>query len=275
MSIEEWLKLAKKRVDVLDAELILLFGLKGVLPADVDRSYLFAHPEVVITQSDMEGLERLLKRREQGEPLSYILGYKEFYGRDFRVDERVLIPRPETEDLVDLALEVFDKKKKWRMLEIGTGSGCIATTLALETKVMGVEVEVWATDVSLGALEVAQENARRLEAKVQFLESDLLEKVKKVADFDVLVANLPYVDPEWEWITRKSLDFEPQGALYAAEKGLALYDRFLDQIVQFGAPKYLIFEADPCQHEDLVRKTVEKGYVLDKILGFGLRFKRK
>ncbi len=300
MTIEKWLELAKKQIDALDAELILLFGLREALPAGADRSFLFAHPETGISQANWEKLDALLTRRAEGEPLAYIVGRKEFYGRDFQVDARVLIPRPETESLVDLALEVVgsaqgdltsgepsdgglnEKVRKRagesenrRILEIGTGSGCIAETLVLELTTRGVKTEVVATDISPAVLEVAFENAQRLGAKVQFLESDLLEKVTNGMDFDILMANLPYVDPKWGWITRKSLDFEPQEALYAAEKGLALYDRLLGQIGQFGAPRYLIFEADPCQHADLVQKTVEKGYVLDKILGFGLRFKRK
>lgn len=285
MTIGKWLELAKKRIPALDAELILLFGLREALPPGVDRSYLQTHLDVGMGQRLWLELDERLERRAVGEPLAYIVGEKEFYGRDFKVNPQVLIPRPETEQIVELALEWSEKyetllreQKRLKVLEIGTGSGCIAVTLALELRRKvpeEVAVRVVATDLSPAALEVARENARNFGAEVEFLESDLLEKVGNAADFDLLVANLPYVDPEWTWLERKSLDFEPQEALYAADKGLALYESLFVQTRQFGAPRGLICEADPCQHADLVQIAARNGYKKCETRGFALWFERR
>lgn len=289
MTIEQWLKLAKQQIPALDAELILLFGLKDALPPGVDRSYLVAHPTMGISQHKWEQLDALAARRAQGEPLAYILGEKEFYGRDFQVNPAVLIPRPETESLVELvqtALEelrgaqkveaLYDSglsvnsqetAKKCQILEIGTGSGCLAVTLSLEMP----GVEVTAIDVLEVALEVAQANNRALGGKVQFLRSDLLKNVPETTDFAVLVANLPYVDLKWEWLERKSLDFEPELALYAGENGLKLYRELLEELAERPLkPRFLVFEADPCQHQGLIALAAQRGYKWRKTQGFGL-----
>lgn len=293
MTIANWLELAKQKIVALDAELILLFGLKAVLPPQADRSYLAAHLDVGISQASWEKLDKMLERRMKGEPLAYILGIKEFYGREFKVSPEVLIPRPETENLVDLTLEliggpegeVLEKalsdgslensgrktSKKWQILEIGTGSGCIAITLALEMRQRGTLGAVTAVDVSEAALDKARENTVLLGAEVKFLLSNLLENVENVGNFDVLVANLPYVDANWEWLDRKGLDFEPSLALYAEEGGLVLYRRLFEQLE--GRVKWLVLEADPCQHEVLVQLAEKNGYRLDKIDGFGVRLK--
>lgn len=292
MTIGAWLEQAKKRLDVLDAELILLFGLQDALPPGADRSYIFAHPEIGISEKKWRELDQMAERRAQGEPLAYILGYREFYGRGFRVNSAVLIPRPETEQLVELILGL-DLPAGARILEVGTGSGCIAVTLCLERP----DLEVVATDVSPEALEVARQNNRLLDGKVRFLQANLLAEcptrgAKSIArsdqglsmngletpkkglleqNYDVLVANLPYVDPNWPWLERKSLDFEPVGALYAGENGLELYHKLLVEVVQRAAkPRWLVFEADPCQHQALVAIAAKAGYQVRKIAGFGI-----
>ena len=294
MTIEDWLKLAREKIDALDAELILLFGLRKVLPAGVDRSYIFAHPEMEIPRGDWKKMDKMVVRRAEGEPLAYILGHKEFYGREFGVDSEVLIPRPETESLVDLTLEVIGGSKSdvpgkglsdgglgesglkwaagWQILEIGAGSGCIATTLSLEMVERGISGAVTATDVSEVALCRARENAAHLGVVVRFLRSDLLSEVPRVEEYDVLVANLPYVDRGWEWLNFSGLDFEPELALYAEEKGLGLYRRLFEELK--GRVKWAVLEADPCQHEELVVIAEENGYELDKIEGFGVRFRK-
>lgn len=295
MTIENWLKLAREKIPALDAELILMFVLKDMLPPGVDRSFIFAHPTMGISQKSWEKLDSMLERRAKSEPLAYILGYKEFYGRDFRVNPEVLIPRPETENLVDLALEAIEGPRsdaaekrlsdgglgfsgleqatRWQILEIGTGSGCIAVTLDREMAARGVSGAVTAVDVSETALEAARENARRLGAEVTFLRSDLLAEFEKVEDFEVLVANLPYVDLDWGWLDFSGLDYEPSLALYAEEKGLALYRRLLEELE--GRVKWVILEADPCQHKELIRMAEKNGYRVDKIVGFGIRLKSK
>lgn len=292
MTIENWLKLAREKVDALDAELILMFGLRSVLPEGADRSYLFAHAEMEVSREVQAKLDEMIERRVKSEPLAYILGYKEFYGRDFEVNSEVLIPRPETESLVDLTLELvgggvgddlrkrlsdsalaekrLKKASTGQILEIGTGSGCIATTLSLEMAARGVSGAVTAVDVSKAALETAQRNVTRLGAKVEFLRLDLLSGVSRLEDFEILVANLPYVDRSWEWLDCSGLDYEPALALYAEEKGLALYRRLFEELQR--RVKWVILEADPCQQEELVRIAERNGYKLDKVEGFGMRF---
>lgn len=300
MVIATWLKLAKQEIMSLDAELILLTVLREVLPEGVDRSYLVAHSDMEIPERYWGQLEALKKRRAAGEPQAYLMRYKEFYGRSFEVGPEVLIPRPETEELVNLALELIEASrsdvsqkvlpsggfletslktaKKWQILEIGTGSGCIAITLALEMAKIGVLGAVTAVDISLAALEQAQKNARLLGAEVEFLQSNLLKSVKKDVDFDILIANLPYVDYGWRWLDHQALDFEPKLALYAEEGGLALYRRLFEEYrTRFVTTKngcsrarYLVLEADPCQHRRLLALAQEFELKPIKTRGFGV-----
>lgn len=302
MKIEAWLKEAKGQVSALDAELLLVWALGegevagGTSEAEgqatpgesglmLDRSYLAAHGEEELSVETQGKLRAALERRAQGEPLAYIVGEKEFYGRKFRVDARVLVPRPETETLVDLVRErvqgsaqdlrqfATDSRQSAsrqgarmeRILEVGTGSGCLAVTLALELP----EAEVVATDVSTEALMVAQENARRLGARVEFRRADLLAGL--AGEFEVLVANLPYVDANWEWLEQRSLDYEPAGALYSEQGGLAHYVRLLEQLGAAEAKvraRWLILEADPCQQDELVWLAAVQGWRLVERRGF-------
>lgn len=302
MKIEAWLKEAKGQVSALDAELLLVWALgegeaaggaseaegratPGESGLTLDRSYLAAHGEEELSVETQGKLRVALERRAQGEPLAYIVGEKEFYGRKFRVDARVLVPRPETETLVDLARERVQgsaqnlrqfatdsrhstsrqEASAGRILEIGTGSGCLAVTLALELP----EAEVVATDVDAEALRVAQENAQRLGARVEFRRADLLAGL--AGEFEVLVANLPYVDANWEWLEHRSLDYEPAGALYSEQGGLAHYARLLEQLGAAEAKvraRWLVLEADPCQQDELVRLAAAQGWKLEERRGF-------
>ena len=309
MKIGTWLKAAKERVPALDAELLAVWALGakedaeevrgadgrvlGEGGAELDRSYLVAHGEEELPAAAEAKLAAALERRVQGEPLAYIVGEKEFYGRKFRVDSRVLIPRPETETLVDLVRERVQSSEQGarhfatgfatdfatvsrqsasrqaasagRILEIGTGSGCLAVTLALELP----EAEVVATDVSAEALIVAQENARRLGARVEFRRANLLAGL--TGEFEVLVANLPYVDADWEWLEQRSLDYEPAGALYSEQGGLAHYARLLEQLGAVEAKvraRWLVLEADPCQQDELARLAAAQGWRLVERRGF-------
>ena len=300
MKIEAWLKEAKGQVPALDAELLLVWALgeaaggaseaegratPGESGLTLDRSYLAAHGEEELSVETQAKLRAALERRAQGEPLAYIVGEKEFYGRKFRVDARVLVPRPETETLVDLVRERVQSSAQdlrqfatvsrqsasrqeasaGRILEIGTGSGCLAVTLALELP----EAEVVATDVSAEALMVAQENARRLGARVEFRRADLLAGL--TGEFEVLVANLPYVDANWEWLEQRSLDYEPAGALYSEQGGLAHYARLLEQLGAAEAKvraRWLVLEADPCQQDELARLAAAQGWKLVERRGF-------
>lgn len=150
----------------------------------------------------------LVGRRAAGEPIAYLMGVREFYGRDFAVSPNVLIPRPETELLVDIAKTKVGARETARALDLGTGSGCLAVTLALELP----RVRVTAVDVSPAALEVARGNALRLGATVEFVESDWFAALSP-QPFDLIVANPPYVAAGDPHLDEGDLQFEPVGAL--------------------------------------------------------------
>ena len=204
----------------------------------------------------------------------------DFYGRDFIVTGDVLIPRPETEMMVDAVLNLAGKAylpgvkpskarlpQDCRILDVGTGSGCIAITLALELP----EAKVAAVDVSEAALKVARKNAEKLGADVEFAVSDLMNSVKD--NFDIVVANLPYVDAGWDWIDKEALSAEPALALYAEDGGLALIKKLIQQASEHNVP-YLILEADPCQHERIIDFASGYNYGLVETRGFCLVFIR-
>lgn len=275
MTIDDWLKSVKEKIPRLDAELILVAVLQEILPREVDRSFIAGYPDVGISQDAWQRLDEMAERRAAGEPLAYILGFREFYGRDFVVTPAVLIPRPETENLIELA-KGLDLPRRPRFIEVGTGSGCIAITLALEFP----QAEVVATDAYVKALDVAAENNLRLEGRVHLVRSNLLRDLtlpEDGRDFDVLVANLPYVDPNWDWLDSEGLAFEPKTALFAAkEHGLSFYKRLLRELQNndIVRARYVMFEADPCQHDELVAFVGKKGYDLVRIDGYGLLFEK-
>ncbi len=171
-------------------------------------------------------------RRARREPLAYIVGHQEFYGLDFVVDRRVLIPRHETETLVQIALERAKAKLTPVIVDVGTGSGALALTLAHHLP----RARVIATDISRDALDVTRLNARRLnlEPRVEFVESDLLERVG--APFDLLVANLPYIpSARFGELPREISVFEPRRALDGGEDGLDVFCRLLAQLQSHAA----------------------------------------
>ena len=197
-----------------------------------------------------------------------------FYGRDFLISPDVLIPRPETELMIDAVLNLVGKPylpgvkpgkaifpQNLTIVDVGTGSGCIAITLKLELP----DAKVVAADISEKALEIAKENADNLGVKIEFLQSDLLEKVEIKSD--LIVANLPYVDENWEWIDKEALSQEPALALYADNGGLELIYKLIDQVAERGV-KHLILEADPCQHERIINYAKKKGLTLRETRGF-------
>src|ERR1700680_2142455 len=198
----------------LTAEVLLAHALRR------ERSYLYAHPEEELSETGWIHYGRYLHQRLQGKPTQYITGRQEFYGREFRVTADVLIPRPETEHLVEAA------KARIRagdvVLDVGAGSGAIAVTLALET-----DARVLATDISTAALDVAMGNARSLSAQVAFVACDLAACIAG-RPIDVLVSNPPYVpQTDHRTIQREVRDYEPHVALFAGPTGLEIYQRLI------------------------------------------------
>ena len=274
MRLDEWLAQAKNQIDALDAELI---AVKTLAPRGTDRSWLVAHDDELVNEPQQAKLTKMLKKRQSGMPLAYILGEKEFYGRKFEVTPDVLIPRPETEVLIEL-IKDLPLNMQPNFLEIGTGSGCIAVTLALEFP----QSYVLATDISVPALDVAYRNNLIHEGRVEFLQSNLLRNVAPdEGRFDVLVANLPYVDPSWEFLQPKTLVYEPDQALYVrAEGGLALYRRLFRELkLRQGkdgfAVNYVVVEADPCQHQNLIKIAEQQDLIHLKTQDYGLVFQRR
>ena len=205
---------------------------------------------------------------------------QDFYGREFIITPDVLIPRPETEMMVDAVLNLAGKAylpgvapgqakipKHAKVLEVGTGSGCVAVTLKLEIP----SLKVTATDISQSALEVAKLNSQKYELatdEIRFIKSDLLEKV--AGEFEIIVANLPYVDESWEWLDKKALGREPALALYAKDGGLELIKRLIREAGE--RTKFLILEADPCQHEKIIQYAADRGFKIIRKRGFVLEF---
>lgn len=188
------------------------------------RAWLYAHADDPLPRAHRIRFQALVERRGRGEPVAYLLGQREFYGREFTVNPAVLIPRPETELLVELALQRLPDSASG-VVDVGTGSGCIALTLAAERPAW----EVTATDVSAAALEVCSANARRLGVEhVQRLQGDLLTPVA-VRCFDAILSNPPYVAAGDPHLARGDLRFEPGTALSAGDHGLAVIDRLVDQ----------------------------------------------
>ena len=198
----------------LTAELLLCHAVH------CERTYLYAHPERELREVEWLHYGRWLHERMQGKPLQYITKTQEFYGRPFTVTPDVLIPRPETELLIDVILR---RRPGARLIvDVGTGSGAIAVTLALELK-----ASVIATDISIAALRVAQASAR--EVNVRFLTADLLTPVADAA-VDVVVSNPPYVSlADRETMQREVRDWEPHLALFAGETGLDVYRKLIPQ----------------------------------------------
>lgn len=188
-----------------------------------DRSFLNSFPETTLTKKQEEKINNFVNRRLKNEPLPYILGYKEFYGRNFLVNKNVLIPRPETENLVEKVLK-FSQGKRLSVADIGTGSGCIAVTLKLENP----NLEITAIDLSEKALSVAKKNAALHDTKIRFLKSDLLDVINQ--SFDVIVANLPYIPTNnWKNLPEEIKNYEPRLALDSGNNSKTFYEKLFTQ----------------------------------------------
>lgn len=189
-----------------------------------DRAFLYAHSSDELTELWWIHYGRYLNERLKGKPTQYVTHKQEFYGRDFYVDESVLIPRPETEHLVETALAYMRQRTPARVIDIGTGSGAIAISIALESR-----RPVLASDVSMPALRVAQRNRQKHSAQVSFLAADLLEAVRP-ASIDLLVSNPPYVPGEDAANMQTEVrDWEPHLALFAGNTGFEIYRRLIAQ----------------------------------------------
>jgi release factor glutamine methyltransferase len=240
----------------LDAEIILAHTLRK------SRTYLHAHPDDTLEPRVQEVADARLALRLDHVPVAYIVGHKEFYGRRFLVTTATLIPRPESEAIIDILKDLMPRNLtllddvKIRLVDVGTGSGCLGITAKLEFP----ELDVTLLDISTHALTVATKNAKQLGAKVLVLKSDLLQNYP--LQTEIIIANLPYVDQSWE---DRSLDtiHEPSLALFADDGGKALINKLLDQSVDVLLPQgLLLLEADPTQHQQIIAYAKQHGFRL-------------
>jgi release factor glutamine methyltransferase len=217
----EILEKAVVPVPRLTAEVLLCHALR------CERAYLYAHGSDELIERAWIHYGRYLNERLQGKPTQYVTYKQEFFGRGFYVDERVLIPRPETEHLVEAALAWLRDRPDATVLDVGTGSGAIAVSVALESG-----RAVWASDLSVQALEVAERNRKTHQANVGFFAGDLLQAVRSDS-LDLLISNPPYV-PGADRANMQSevRDWEPHVALFAGDTGLEIYRRLIAGAIQ-------------------------------------------
>ena len=263
MIISEWLKIATKSLKTanipsarLDAELILANTLRK------NRTYLHAHLDEEIDPRRFDIANARLDLRLDRVPIAYILGYKEFYGRKFTVSPSVLIPRPESEDLISLFLELTASEIVEKVLiDVGTGSGCLGITAKLERSNLSVIL----SDISKPALNIAEKNANALNADVHIQQQSLLNGQLRPVDY--IFANLPYVDKSWD--VSPELKYEPGIALFAEDEGLKLILQLISQAPRCLTPEGLLFiEADPQQHNRIINEAVKNGFVRERVLNY-------
>ena len=222
----------------MNAELLLMFTLGR------DRAFLYGHPEHELTAQEQARYDDALAQRSRGIPAQYITGHQEFWGMDFIVSPAVLIPRPETEHVIEAVLACVRRAPSsadLRIVDVGTGSGCIALALAKELS----QAEIHAIDISPAALEIAHANRARLqlESRVQFHEGDLLAGVEKNS-FDFVVSNPPYVgESEEDSVQLDVRKFEPRNAVFAGSTGLEVIVRLIPQASEVLRPSgWLVME---------------------------------
>ena len=270
LTVKDWLDDATRQLVFaeipsarLDAELLLAHTVRQ------PRTWLHSHDDTPLDSRQIEIANARLDLRLDRVPVAYIVGHKEFYGRRFKVTTATLIPRPESEALIELLGEALPKNERLiaerplRLVDVGTGSGNLGITAKLEHP----ELEVALVDISRHALNVAEENAKVCHADVEIIRSDLLDAYPFIAD--IIVANLPYVDPEWK--RSKETEHEPSSALFAPNHGLALIFELLVQTKEkLSLGGKLILEADPEQHPAIIKEAAQYGLIHSETKDYGL-----
>jgi len=260
LTINELLKKAKKKLNevsetpLLDAKIILMDLL------NIDEISIIMNGNDLVKDDIEEVFFSKISERMDSKPVQYIVNEQEFMGYDFFVDDRVLIPRADTEILVEKIIECFkNNNEDIKILEIGSGSGAIAISLDLFLK----NASVVSVDISDKALEVARMNNKILKANVKFLKSNIFEKVDKNELFDVIVSNPPYIEnKEYETLAKSVKEYEPKSALIAKDNGLYFYNEIIDKAVEFlKKGGILAFEVGYSQSEKVKSEMQKKGYI--------------
>jgi release factor glutamine methyltransferase len=259
------IKLALKTYNKIETELLLSFVLKK------SKEFLYTHPETKLTPKQLKTFQTLANRRTKGEPIAYILGYKDFYGLRFKVTKDTLIPRPETEWIVDRAISLCHSRSHelkrglsgihnfWipdqvrddtievrndnniEILDLGTGSGCIAISIKKHLK----NSNITGVDISSKALTVAKYNSKKHKTKISFIKSDLFSKLKS-KKFDIIIANLPYVPIQDYQKLKDSLKYEPRSAITDNSNDFKVYEKFFKKVKNhLNAQAIILLEIDP------------------------------
>ena len=241
----------------LDAEIILAHTIRK------SRTFLHAHSDMLLSDRQVEIADSRLQLRLDRTPIAYIVGHKEFYGRLFRVTPATLIPRPESETIIDVTKEIATSTKTpLRLVDVGTGTGCLGISVKLEVPTSTVHL----TDISRYALKVAESNAKQLDADVVIERHDLLSGFS-LPSVDIVIANLPYVSRSWERSPETS--YEPALALFADNHGLALIEKLFPQAATvISKSGHLLLEADPKQHMAIINQAKNHGFSVKEIRGF-------
>jgi len=230
------LKKAKINSAVLDAEVLFGFSIKK------PKEFLFAHPDYKLKTHELKNIKKYIARRKKHEPIAYIIGTKEFYGLNFLVDKNTLIPRPETEMMVENAIKIAtteiqksrntEKKARINLIDVGTGSGCIPISILKQSP---VKITTTAIDYSAKALKIARKNSAKHKVKIKFLKGDLLLPIKKLPTGEIVItANLPYIsESQYKKLSPEIKKYEPKSALIAGKDGLDYYRELLANLSLF------------------------------------------
>lgn len=262
MTIQDFIKTAVTQLTesgIVTARLDCIVLLEDALQKD--RAFILAHTDEAIAAPVIEVLEQQITRRCTHEPLAYIRGRAAFFGRTFTVSHDVLVPRPETEIMIELLLRHTTAIKNPKIADIGTGSGCIGITAKLE--IPGSQVDLY--DISDKALKVAEQNAQNLSANVHIKLGNLLETI--TSQYDIILANLPYVPNNFP--INLAATHEPKLALFAGMDGLRDYETFWRQAARLThKPQFILTEAFPSQHHALATMARNSGFVLEDVQDF-------
>ncbi len=232
---------------VLDSEILLMKALR------VSRAYLYTYDDKVIAESKKQLLEELVTRRMNKEPIAYIIGKKEFWSREFYINQRTLIPRPESEMLVELIIQTNSRKKISCILELGTGCGCISVSIAKELS----HSQIVSTDICAKALEVANKNAQHYGVNnISFIKSDWFNELDN-QKFDCIVSNPPYIRKDDPYLNE--LTFEPSKALVSGDDGLEAIEIIVSNAADYLSPEGKIF----IEHGEDQEKEIQKIFELN------------
>jgi len=249
-------KLLSEKVDSarLDAEIILEYVTKK------ERTFFHIHPETKLSLKEISEFKSLIKRRINFEPVAYITGIKEFYGLKFKVNKNVFIPRPETELILDELFSTIPNDFNGRILDLGTGCGCLAIVIKKRLK----KAKVYASDISKDALKVAKENLVLLKTgNINFILSDKFEKIS--GKFEIIVCNPPYI-PESAKIEPSVKNYEPHTALFGGKDGLSFIHPFLEEVPQHLKKNGILLMECGIETSGLIPKILPVSLKINKII---------